>query len=695
MALLSSNTVKVEKVISEIESGTVFVNPYAAANVFLAELKQKAATQRLEMGNLKPPDSDGVILYDHTDWPNSLNPPISTANSYNANQHSEILHLLDLYMNTCTSFVFHTDARSGVNTSPDYVVTTNGSSQTMGANSTIDVISGVALGYGLGRSSSVGSTNAEPSLFETYNTSNVDEALNVRDNYKESDSFSSDMGTDNIISAMFSSISIDANTRSTLLAGPAANSTTHIPSDATSYSARLSVAQTAAFDAGTSNTCRTVREMGDTIIDELSRHTNERRGSIVAARWPLDGFVLNPDGLDANLSKNIIDLKNATPFNFGPVKPDYANSYTLFGQTYYTSPDDPNIPVGSLGSYQINALDNADLQPAGAFRKTGNCIATFFADPDGDSLFGSGDLAFPSIPIRPPRGTLRLAKHDEVKNYEQQTWAFWIRPTGAIGDRTRIISRPDWWQLAANVDFSSASSDGYSPGFVDGAYWDLIISGVSVSDSNPDTPADMGASAANRTLVGENILKQNVWNFIAMTFDYRTSGTPGKAKIYVYNVDDGHKCTNTYTLPSQTTASVNNAGYTVNGDRDNNDHIPYSNGAVCLSGFGNRLANRRIIKAMYSDARFYSTILTDPEVDELFYLYGSFSQEIAANTTMWLGSFKSDYLAYDVGTQNEVYRWNTIAAQARSYLTLAENKSVAPIMKIVGSPSFQETANLA
>jgi len=55
-------------------------------------------------------------------------------------------------------------------------------------------------------------------------------------------------------------------------------------------------------------------------------------------------------------------------------------------------------------------------------------------------------------------------------------------------------------------------------GFVDGAYWDLIISGVSVSDSNPDTPADMGASAANRTLVGENILKQNVWNFIAMTF---------------------------------------------------------------------------------------------------------------------------------------------------------------------------------
>ena len=688
---LSSNTAKVEEVISEIESGTIFVNPYAAANVFLNSLMPKAKAQSDSLTTQKTSKQIGtIILYDHTDWPNPLNPPISTANSYNANQYTEMVRLLDLYMNTCTSFMFHTNARSGVNTSPDYVVTTNGSSQTMGANSTIDVISGIALGYGLGTSSSIGSTNAEPSLFETYNTSNVDEALKVRDNYKDSDSFNSDMGTDNIISAIFSSISIDANTRSTLLAGPAANSTTHIPSDATSYSARLSVAQTAAFDAGTSNTCRTVREMADTIIDELSRHANERRGSIVAARWPLDGYVLDPDGLDANLSKNIIDLKNATPLNFGPVKPDYANTYTLFGQTFYAGSANPVLDEGALASYQINALDNQSIQPAGPFRKSGNCVATFLSDPDGEGLFAPNPV-FPFPVFSPDRGTLRLAKHDEVKEYEQQTWAFWFRPTGSFVDRARIITRPDWWSLAANVDFSSASSDGYDPGFVNGAYWDLIITGVSVSDSNPDNSTGIG----DRTLVGQNILKQNVWNFIAMTFDYRTSGTPGKAKIYVYNVDDGHKCTNTYTLPSQTTASINNAGSIVNGERDNNDSIPFSNGAVFLSGLGHRTTNRRIFKGMYSDARFYSTVLTDPEVDELYSLYGSFSQEIVANTTLWLGSFKSDYLAYDVGKQNEIYRWNTIGAQARSYLTLAENKSVAPILKIVGSQAFQETANLS
>ena len=575
--------------------------------------------------------------------------------------------------------MFHTDARSGVNTSPDYVITTNGSSQTMGANSTLDVISGIALGYGLGRSSSIGSTNSEPSLFETYNMSNVDDALKVRDNYQDSDSFNSDMGTDNIISAIFSSISIDANARSTLLTAPPANSTVH--TGALAYSTRLYTARTAAFDPGTSNTCRTVREMADTIIDELSRHVNERRGSIVAARWPLNGYVLTPEGLDANLSKNIIDLKNATPLNFGPVKPDYANSYTLDGQTFF----DPT----TVASHQINALNDQAIQPSGPFRKSGNCIATFFAGPNEEGLFG-GNPIFPNDVTTIPRGTLRLAKHDEVKEYEQQTWAFWFRPTGSFEDRARIICRPDWWQLAANVDFSSGSGDGYDPGFVDGAYWDLIISGVSTSESDPDTRAGMGA----RKLVGQNILKQNVWNFIAMTFDYRTSGTPGKAKIYVYNVDDGHKCTNTYTLPSQTTASLNNDGYIVNGERDNNDNIPFSNGAVYLGGLGHRTSNRKIFKGMYSDARFYSTILTDPEVDELFYLYGSFSQEIAANTTMWLGPFKSDYLAYDVGTQNEVYRWNTVGAQARSYLTLAENKSVAPIMKIVGSTSFQETANL-
>ena len=80
---LSSNTAKVEEVISEIESGTIFVNPYAAANVFLNSLMPKAKAQIDSLTAQKNAKQMGsVILYDHTDW------PLHTANSYNANKYN-------------------------------------------------------------------------------------------------------------------------------------------------------------------------------------------------------------------------------------------------------------------------------------------------------------------------------------------------------------------------------------------------------------------------------------------------------------------------------------------------------------------------------------------------------------------------------------------------------------------------------
>lgn len=268
----SSNNVIVADVVDQIRTGSIYVNPYAigsgitTANV--TSFSQNAVTQEGFMSALLaayPAGADGgspggIVLQDLTDTGSQ------TANSYSLTQHNVIVDLLQKYQNACSDFLFHTDARSGANDSPNYIATANGESNThMSGNSTLSALSGLSTYY----------------------------ALNTSGN-----TIAGDFAAGNTINAMFSSIIDAAISGSLTLEPPPTNASIRIVSTCTSYRDRLLHAQSAPLVAGDKIT---VKEMGDIIADELRLHVNSSADSDASSTLYLGRFMRKWIGKDLEM----------------------------------------------------------------------------------------------------------------------------------------------------------------------------------------------------------------------------------------------------------------------------------------------------------------------------------------------------------------------------------------------------------
>lgn len=271
----SSNNATVANLVNQIRTGSIYVNPYATdsgintANV--SGLSQNAATQETSMNNLlaaypaggTPGGSDnpvGIILHDLTDTGSQ------DGNSYSLIQHNIIIDLLKKYQNACSNFISHTDARSGANDSPNYIATANNESNThMGANSTLEALSGLSMYY----------------------------ALNTSGN-----TITADFSAGNTINAMFSSIIDAAILESLTVQPPPTNATIRLVSTATPYRTRLLLAQSAPLVDGDKIT---VKEMGDMIADELRLHVNSSSDSDASSTLYLGRFMQKWMGRDLEM----------------------------------------------------------------------------------------------------------------------------------------------------------------------------------------------------------------------------------------------------------------------------------------------------------------------------------------------------------------------------------------------------------
>ena len=269
MAPLSSNNEIVSNVINLISSGLVFANPYdkdstsSSANT-INELGSNAYNQFNLITTQKetpwPPDSQGIILYDRT---------LVAAHSYSTWHYNQIRTLLWNYQNSCTEFMFHSDARSGANTEPNYIVTANAiPNQTMGANSSLRTLSGISLAY----------------------------SINVTGN-----ALVGDFGATATINSMFSSISSGALLEAITLKPPPTNSTITIISSSDDYTSRLLFAQTAASPV-------TTGEMANTIIEELKAHSNTYDSIILSSRY-LGRFIKKWEGQDIQMQNVVWDYQ--------------------------------------------------------------------------------------------------------------------------------------------------------------------------------------------------------------------------------------------------------------------------------------------------------------------------------------------------------------------------------------------------
>jgi len=219
--------------------------------------------------------------------------------------------------------------------------------------------------------------------------------------------------------------------------------------------------------------------------------------------------------------------------------------------------------------------------------------------PVGDSPTSGANAEFAS-------GSIGLMSHDEIEEDDQQTWAFWYKPTANIQHNATIISRYAYFDIKVwNPDRSGSLSGGFTSPYqslnaVPGYYWtsakyaNTTTHGRSIglADLNITSRMAGAANAEPRSVTTlEAALRQNVWHLMAITEDYKNH----KGYFRIHYGDDTEPVYRTWDIDVSANASFSN-GYQSQGYSNPTGVYAYNVGRTLNPGI-DRYANTRPMTA--------------------------------------------------------------------------------------------------
>ena len=220
-------------------------------------------------------------------------------------------------------------------------------------------------------------------------------------------------------------------------------------------------------------------------------------------------------------------------------------------------------------------------------------------------------ITIPSAPAGVFNKNISLLHHDDIRNANQQSYSIWFKPSGVEQRHGwNIISRDysDWWsvQIGGNSTHSYTST---APSYEEfypavGSYVNAIVHGG----------FDVTSAAASNIHV-QDVLKYNVWNFIAFTLDYKGDNEVGNSVWYFANEDDGWENANVfhYGLDPQTSANLSIGGDWTGGGEGRGVGLQ-----AVETAHANGNAKGHAAPGYFSEFRYYDTYLSQSSIKKLY-----------------------------------------------------------------------------
>ena len=341
-------------------------------------------------------------------------------------------------------------------------------------------------------------------------------------------------------------------------------------------------------------------------------------------------------------------------------------------------------------------------------------------------------------------GGLVLATHDDIRNANQQSWIFWVKPhkapvdddigTYSSGDPIisgpRIISRgaSHYWSLIANT-YSAADSGNKSTGeYINvswafpGAFFDngqAVGAGTSGSDEENyshrianNSGYYPGSVTGEAKHADSGVLRVGKWNMVALTIDYTAGAaanpTKGVANLYFFNVNDGLLVTNGIsTAVRGDSNTVQATAYTYGWPQNGyvfNDPSRVEGRAVVLGGQvksanGDSYDSERSLGLahlagwQYDEVRYYDKKLSAEEIIRLFHNPSGEAQDALSGP--WSIRSGYHYAQIQYPTQIEFVANSTIGNSHFGAVVTSPAKAASGGVELhIGGPGYTDALGL-